>query len=175
MKIGQQGLELIKSFEGLELTAYLCPADVWTIGYGHTKTVKAGMRITERGAEELLKQDLAWVETAIDTYVTVALTQPQYDALCSFIYNVGGGAFRKSTLLKKLNAGDYEGAQGQFKRWNKASGKVLKGLTRRRTAEQELFGTPSALATPPASVAPLTALLRAILEVLSTLFPTNRK
>ena len=132
-------LSLIKEFEGLRLEAYLCPAKVWTIGYGHTKTAKPGMRITEGGAEALLRHDLEWVESTINKNVKVPLTQNQYDALASFIYNVGAGAFRKSTLLRLLNQGDYDGAAGQFQRWNKAGGKVLRGLTRRRQAEAEKF------------------------------------
>lgn len=131
--------KLIREFEGLELKAYKCPAGVLTIGYGHTKAVTAGMVITESKAEELLREDLKWVEETINSKVVVGLTQNQYDALASFIYNVGSGAFAKSTLLRKLNAEDFVGASAEFKRWNKAGGKVLKGLVRRRKAEQELF------------------------------------
>ena len=137
---GIKDVELIKESEGLRLQAYLpTPNDVWTIGYGHTKTAFKGMSITKAGAEALLLHDLAWVETAIDTYVQVPLNQNQYDALASFIYNVGATAFRKSTMLKLLNKGDYAGAAGQFPRWNKQKGKVLKGLTTRRQKEQTLF------------------------------------
>lgn len=131
--------EVLRRFEGLELKAYKCPAGVMTIGYGHTKTAKAGMVITEAEAEALLREDLAWVEDTINTKVTVPLTQNQYDAVGSLIYNIGAAAFSRSTLLKKLNKGDYVGASAEFKRWNRAAGKVLKGLTRRRKAEQELF------------------------------------
>ena len=137
---GVKDVELIKESEGLRLEAYLpTPNDVWTIGYGHTKTAKKGMRITLAGAEALLYQDLAWVEAAIDTYVQVPLNQNQYDAIASFIYNVGATAFRKSTMLKLLNAGDYDGAANQFPRWNKQKGKVLNGLTKRRQKEKTLF------------------------------------
>lgn len=137
---GVKDVELIKEAEGLRLEAYLpTPNDVWTIGYGHTKTAKPGMRITKAGAEALLLHDLAWVEATIDKYVKVPLNQNQYDALASFIYNVGASAFRKSTLLKLLNAGDYEGAAEQFPRWNKQKGKVLRGLTARRQKEKTLF------------------------------------
>ncbi|MDB9983435.1 lysozyme [Candidatus Pelagibacter sp.] len=166
MIIGKRGLELIKEFEGLELEAYLCPAKVWTIGYGHTKTVRKGMKVTEKQAEALLKKDLERVEKAIETNVKVPLTQNQYDALCSFIYNVGGGAFQKSTLLRLLNAGDYEGAQAQFQRWNKASGVVLKGLVRRRAAERALFISKDA----PVSRNPFVALLEALSALLSAIF-----
>jgi lysozyme len=137
---GIRDVELIKESEGLRLEAYLpTPNDVYTIGYGHTKTAEKGMVITLAGAEALLLHDLEWVETAIDTYVQVPLNQNQYDALASFIYNVGGTAFRKSTMLRLLNASDYEGAAGQFPRWNKQKGKVLNGLTTRRQKEQTLF------------------------------------
>lgn len=137
---GVKDVELIKESEGLRLEAYLpTPNDVWTIGYGHTKTAKKGMKITNAGAEALLLHDLAWVETAIDTHVKVPLNQNQYDALASFIYNVGATAFKKSTMLKLLNKGDYQGAADQFPRWNKQKGKVLNGLTARRKKEQTLF------------------------------------
>ena len=136
---GVSDVSLIKEFEGLYLEAYLCPANKWTIGYGHTKTVRPGMKITERGAEELLRQDLAWCEDAVRENVKVPLTQNQFDALVSFVFNVGEGAFKKSTLLKKLNAGDYEGAANELLRWTRGGGKVLKGLVRRREAERQLF------------------------------------
>ena len=137
---GVRDVGLIKESEGLRLTAYLpTPNDVWTIGYGHTKTARKGMRITKEGAEALLLHDLEWVETAISVYVDVPLTQNQYDALASFIYNVGATAFRKSTLLRMLNAGDYAGAANQFGSWNKQKGKVLNGLTTRRQKEKMLF------------------------------------
>ena len=138
--MGLRDVDLIKESEGLRLEAYLpTPNDVWTIGYGHTKTAVRGMKITKGGAEALLLHDLRWVETAIDMYVQVPLNQNQYDALASFIYNVGATAFRKSTMLKLLNTGDYDGAAGQFPRWNKQKGKVLRGLTTRRQKEQTLF------------------------------------
>jgi len=130
---------VIRRFEGFESNAYLCPAGVLTIGYGHTKTVTKGMVITKERGEELLRQDLDWCERAINANVTVPLTQNQYDALTSFIYNVGAGAFKKSTLLRKINAKDYKGAADEFPRWNKAGGKVIKGLVRRRAAERKMF------------------------------------
>tara|TARA_R110000868_G_scaffold411155_1_gene702015 strand:+ start:614 stop:1147 length:534 start_codon:yes stop_codon:yes gene_type:complete len=130
---------LIREFEGLRLEAYRDIVGVFTIGYGHTKTAKLGMKITERGAEELLITDLKWVEETINKNVKFKLTQNQYDALASFIYNVGGTAFVKSTMLKKLNASDYDGASKEFRRWNKAGGQVINGLVRRRRAEQKMF------------------------------------
>lgn len=143
MKTSQRGLDLIKQFEGLKLTAYLCPANVWTIGYGTTKGVTKGMTITAQRAEELLREDVAAFERGVSAAVRVPLEQHEFDALVSFAYNVGLGAFRTSTLLRLLNAGDKAGAAKQFDRWNKAAGKPLAGLTRRRAAERKLFeGTP---------------------------------
>ena len=139
MHTGNKGIELIKHFEGCELEAYKCPAGVWTIGYGHIKGVKEGMKITEMQAEEMLKSELHEYEGYINDYVTVPLNQNQFDAMVSWVYNLGGGNLRSSTLLKVLNAGDYDGVPAQMLRWNKAGGKVLEGLTRRRQAEADLF------------------------------------
>jgi len=139
MHTGNKGIELIKHFEGCELEAYKCPAGVWTIGYGHIKGVHEGMKITEMQAEEMLKSELHEYEGYINDYVTVPLNQNQFDAMVSWVYNLGGGNLRSSTLLKVLNAGDYDGVPAQMLRWNKAGGKVLEGLTRRRQAEADLF------------------------------------
>lgn len=139
-------IELIKRHEGLRLTAYKpTPNDVWTIGYGHTKTTKQGMKITEAGADALLRQDIVWVEDVIKRYVKVPLTQNQYDALASLIFNIGEGQFSRSTVLKRLNDRDYIGAADAFLMWNKQRNRTtgqlepLKGLTRRREEERELF------------------------------------
>jgi lysozyme len=134
--------ELIKSFEGLELEAYLCPANVWTIGYGHTKGVKKGDKITKEQAEKLLDEDLAFFRNGVKRLVKVALNKNQFGALVSFAYNLGLGSLESSTLLKMLNAKDYQGAADQFLRWNKSKGKVLTGLVRRREAERAVFLTP---------------------------------
>lgn len=139
MKISHAGLALIKSFEGLRLTSYRCPAGVWTIGYGHTITAKPDMTITEEQAEDLLLGDLRHFEKCVSKHIAVPLEQHQFDALVSFCYNVGCGALMKSTLRRKLNAGDYEGAADELLRWNKAGGKELRGLTRRRKAERAMF------------------------------------
>ena len=139
MKIGSKGLELIKHFEGCELEAYKCPAGVWTIGYGHIKGVQEGMKITEMQAEEMLQSELIAYEGYINDLVEVELNQNQFDAMVSWVYNLGGGNLRASTLLKVLNAGNYAGVPEQMLRWNKAGGKVLEGLTRRRQAEADLF------------------------------------
>lgn len=140
MKTSNAGLSLIKGFEGFRAKAYVCPAGVLTIGYGHTgPDVKPGMTITETRGTELLAQDVSRFERAVDKFVKVPLSQNQYDALVSFTYNVGEGKLQSSTLLKKLNAKDYAGAAAQFDRWNKGGGKVLAGLVRRRAAERKMF------------------------------------
>ncbi len=139
MRTSQQGLDLIKSFEGLRLSAYKCPADVWTIGYGTTAGVKPGQTITPERADELLREDVAKVEAQVLRTIKVPLKQGQFDALVSFTYNLGVGNLADSTLARLLNAGDYMGAAAQFDRWNKAGGKVLKGLVTRRAAERAMF------------------------------------
>lgn len=139
MRTSQKGIDLIKKFEGCRLNSYRCPAGVWTIGYGHTKGVKEGGKITQAQAEDFLKEDLKIYERAVEGCVKVPLSQNQFDALVSFCYNCGGEALRTSTLLRLLNEGRYFEAAEQFLRWNKAGGKVLAGLTRRREEERELF------------------------------------
>jgi lysozyme len=139
MKISNNGVELIKSFEGLELDAYVCAAGVLTIGYGHTGGVKAGDRITEDEAEALLRKDLRRFERAVEAQIEVPLDQSQFDALVSFTFNLGPHALKQSTLRRKLNQGDYSGAAEEFQRWVYAGGKRLKGLERRRKAESDLF------------------------------------
>ncbi len=134
-----EGLALIKKFEGCELEAYQCSAGVWTIGYGHTKDVVEGMTITQEEAEQMLVDELHEYESYIDKYVTVALNQNQFDALVSWVYNLGPANLSASTMLKVLNSGEYEDVPAQMKRWNKAGGKVLEGLIRRREAEACLF------------------------------------
>lgn len=139
MRIGVNGLTLIKQFEGLRLHAYKCPADIWTIGYGHTADVSANDVITEEDAIFYLRQDVAESERAVNQLVHVPLTQNQFDALVSFVFNLGVGNFCTSTLLKKLNARDYDGAEQEFGRWVHAGGKASPGLVRRRAAESALF------------------------------------
>jgi len=141
-QIGKAGLDLIKSFEGLKLRAYLCPAKVWTIGFGSTGPhVVPGKSINEAQAEELLKHDLDRFEAAVTRLVTVPLTQNQYDALVSFAFNVGISALERSTLLKRVNAKLFDQARAEFAKWNRAGGRPLAGLTRRRAAEAALFGS----------------------------------
>ncbi len=142
MKTSQRGIDLIKSFEGLRLTAYPDPGtggDPWTIGYGHTAGVTPGMTITEEQAVQFLREDLYSAERDIDRLVAVRLCQHQFDALASLVFNIGGTAFRDSTLLRKLNAGDYAGAAVQFDRWVHGGGKILPGLVKRRAAERAMF------------------------------------
>jgi lysozyme len=135
-----KNIDAIKDHEALRLTAYLPTRnDVWTIGYGHTKGVKEGMVITKDQAEKFLREDIAWVEDVIDSTVTVPLTQNQRDALGSLIFNIGGTQFRSSTVLRKLNDKDYNGAADAFLMWCKQRGVVLKGLVRRREQERKLF------------------------------------
>jgi len=139
-----ENIDMIKRHESLRLKAYLpTPHDVPTIGWGHTSTAKMGMRITIQEAESLLRRDLAWVRAVIAQRVKVPLSQPQYDALASFIFNLGGGNFGSSTLLKRLNAYDYVGAANEFLKWDKQrqNGKMvrLRGLTKRRKEERALF------------------------------------
>ena len=135
-------VEHIKHWEALRLSAYLpTPNDRWTIGWGHTKGVKKGDTCTEAEAEVFLREDLEWVEDAIDELVVPKLTQNQRNALGSFVFNIGRTNFANSTLLRKLNANDFEGAAAEFPRWNKQKGRVLKGLTRRRAMEQKIFMT----------------------------------
>lgn len=143
MKTGSNGISLIKQFEGCRLNAYPDPATggaPWTIGYGHTgNDVRPGMVWTQVQADSALISDLAQCERAISRLVKVTLTQNQFDAIVSFVFNVGSGNLQSSTLLRKLNSGDYRGAAEEFPRWNKAAGKVMAGLTKRRAAERELF------------------------------------
>nr|WP_257627167.1 lysozyme [Enterobacter roggenkampii] len=144
MQTSDKGIALIKQFEGCRLTAYQDSVGVWTIGYGWTKPVdgkpiRAGMTIKQETAERLLKTGLVSYENEVSRLVKVDLTQGQFDALVSFTYNLGARSLSTSTLLRKLNAGDYAGAADEFLRWNKAGGKVLNGLTRRREAERALF------------------------------------
>lgn len=147
MQVSDAGIELIKSFEGFRANAYPDPksgGDPWTVGYGTTKfpsgrPVKKGDYITTAQAEMYLREDVKKFASSVDALVTVPLKQCQYDALVSFVYNLGATNFRKSTLLKKLNAKDYKGAADEFLRWVSPGSSVEAGLRRRRTAERDLF------------------------------------
>jgi lysozyme len=155
MNTGPQGQDLIKRFEGLRLEAYQCSAGVWTIGYGHTSAaggvfsdtkgraqteVMRGLAITAEEAERLFKADIDRFDNQVERLVKgIALSQNQFDALVSLAYNIGLGAFARSTVLKRLKRGDERGAADAFLMWNKAGGRVLRGLARRREAERALF------------------------------------
>lgn len=142
LKVSEKGIALIKQFEGYERFPYSCPAGKMTIGFGHC--LKAGETfpikgVTESEATELLCKDLEDFESRVLDMVKVPLTQGQFDSLVSFIYNCGPGALQKSTLLRLLNSGNYDQAADEFCRWNRAAGKVLPGLVKRREAERTLF------------------------------------
>ena len=139
MKISGEGIALIKIFEGCKLESYRCAANVVTIGYGHIKTAKEGMVITQEEAEDLLMQDIKTYEKGVIDLVQVDLKQCEFDALVSFSFNLGLGSLKSSTLLKRINAKDWADVPHQIKRWNKANGEVLEGLVRRREAEATLW------------------------------------
>ena len=139
MKISIEGLSLIKKFEGCRLKAYKCSANVLTIGYGHTGGVKETDKITLEEADSLLEKDIAKFEEYVSDNVIVKLNQSQFDALVAWTFNLGPGNLRESTMLKKLNEADYASVPSEMKRWNKAGGKTLDGLIRRRNAEALLF------------------------------------
>lgn len=139
--INKAGLDIVKASEGLRLKAYICPAGVLTIGYGSTGPhVKPGMVITEAQAEELLRSDLRRFEDAVSVAAPTA-TDNQFAAMVSLAFNIGEGAFRKSTVLRKHKAGEHVAAAEAFKLWNKGGGKVLPGLVKRRAVEAQLYRT----------------------------------
>lgn len=141
LRLGAAGEALIKSYEQFRPTAYLpTPKDVWTIGWGHTHGVKQGDTCTQATAQMWLEQDVADAASTINRLVTTELTQNEFDALVSFTFNVGVGAFGGSTILKLLNEAKHaELVAPQFLRWDKQAGRTLPGLTRRREAERALF------------------------------------
>ena len=140
MKTSYIGRKLIKTFEGYRSKAYLCPAGKWTIGYGHTSGVKEGDTCTQEQADIYLQEDIAWAEKAVNSQ-NLDLNQFQFDALVSFVYNVGSGNFQQSTLLQKIKANpkDYAAIEEEWKKWKYSNKQVLKGLVRRRAAEYELY------------------------------------
>ncbi len=142
MIYSKSGLQLTGSFEGCRLTAYQDVKGVWTIGVGHTgPDVYEGLIITQDQADAWLLQDVQNAVNHVNSLVTVQLTQPEFDALVDFCFNVGCGAFAGSTMLKLLNAGDYAGAADQFERWDKSGGQVIAGLLRRRQTEVQEFNS----------------------------------
>ena len=139
MHISQEGIDLVKKFEGCRLTAYQCAAGVWTCGYGSTRGVQEGDVWSQEKAEIMLVDELEEYGAYVEDLVTVPLNQQQYDALTSWTFNLGPSNLKSSTLLQVLNKGDYEGVPQQIKRWNKVNGQVNDGLIRRRDAEALLF------------------------------------
>ena len=136
---GPRGLALTKAFESCRLVPYKDGGGVWTDGWGNTHRVVPGITISQDKADTDLGMNVVDAVDTVNDYATVALTQNQFDALVDFTFNCGAGAFKTSTLLRKLNAGDYDGACAELTRWNKDNGQVVAGLSRRRAAEQELF------------------------------------
>lgn len=141
MKYSDKGMALTESFEGLSLTPYKDIVGVWTNGYGNTHGVVPNTSITKEQAVADLADNISGAEYVVNKVVTVPLTQGQFDALVDFVFNLGSGNFQSSTLLRKLNAKDYAGASDEFPKWNHAGGVEVKGLTRRRLAEQALFNS----------------------------------
>lgn len=141
MRTSEQGRDFIKGFEQLRLKAYPDPGTgkPWTIGWGHTKGVKPGDRITQEQAEAFFSEDLAVFELTVNSAIKRTMTQNQFDAMVSLAFNIGGSAFAGSTLAKKFNAGDIKGAADQFPRWKFSGGVVLPGLVKRRSAERKVF------------------------------------
>jgi lysozyme len=146
-RVSLEALALIKRWEGLRLEAYLCAANVWTIGYGSTRDVRPGQRITQVEAERRLLEDLDRFEQAAERLVKVPMSDGQHGALVSWMFNVGEGAASKSTLIRKLNALDYDSVPAELMRWNKVQGRVVAGLTNRRAAEAGLWARGSHVAS----------------------------
>jgi lysozyme len=139
MKISAEGLAITKAHESCRLKSYPDTGGVWTIGWGHTRGVKPGQTCTQAQADAWLVEDMGAAERDIANMVTVPLNQNQYDALADFVFNIGGPQFAESTLLRKLNEGDYIGAAEQFKRWIHDNGKIVNGLIARRADDKALF------------------------------------
>jgi lysozyme len=135
----KSSVQLTESFEGCELKAYQDTGGVWTIGYGHTLNVKPGDTCTLSQAEMWLDDDYSKAETCVNKVVTVDLTQPEFDALCDFVFNVGCGKFSSSTMLTYINKGRFEDAVNEFERWKFVKGTICAGILRRRVAEKQLF------------------------------------
>ncbi|MBI1392219.1 MAG: glycoside hydrolase family protein [Alphaproteobacteria bacterium] len=160
MRTGETGLNLIKGYEGLRMSAYYTPAEEWTVGYGHTSTARHGMSVSESDADRLLREDVTPIEQVIAETVRAPLNQNEHDALVSLIFNIGSENWKRSTALRKLNEGDKLSAASAFEMWNKArvNGELvtLDGLIRRRAAEKSLFLMPTdaSLVVPSADVTP---------------------
>jgi len=160
MKTGDTGLNLIKGYEGLRMSAHYAPTEEWTVGYGHTSTARHGMSVTEGDADRLLRQDVGSIESVLSDTVRAPLNQNEFDALTSLIFNIGEANWKRSTVLRKLNEGDKLAAARSFEVWTKArvNGELvtLDGLVRRRAAEKSLFLMPTdaSLVVPSSDVRP---------------------
>lgn len=141
-RCNEAGLAIIKDREELFLNAYLCPAKVWTIGWGHTRGVKPGMVCTREQAEAWLQEDIAVAEEAVDRLVDYHLSNNQFSALCSFVFNIGETQFAKSAVLRDINNGDFDDVPAHMALWKFGGGQVLKGLIKRRRMEGELWEMP---------------------------------
>ena len=140
MKTTSKGIDIIKKYEGCKLSAYRCPSGVLTIGYGHTDNVRAGQHITQQEADDMLLQDILQREKQIDEVLTADLNENQYDAVISFVFNVGIGNFARSTLLKKINANpDDRSIRFEWLEWCRSGKRILEGLVRRREEEITLY------------------------------------
>ena len=139
MKTSEEGVALIRHFEGCRLEAYLCPASVWTIGYGHTLDVREGDVIDQEAAEALLIEDLEEFEGYVTSLVEIELKQHQFDALVAWTFNLGPANLKESTMLNRINYGPLSDVPFQLQRWNRAGGQVLDGLVKRRAAEAALW------------------------------------
>lgn len=139
MNYSKTGLQLTESFEGVRLVAYQDSVGVWTIGYGHTRGVDPGMTCTQAEADNWLMCDIAYSAEDVNTHIKTTISQGEFDALVDFAFNLGAGSLNNSTLLKLVNAGDFDAAAQQFPRWDKAGGHEVAGLLRRRLAEQAEF------------------------------------
>ena len=143
--INDKGLDLIKSFEGFSSDPYKCVAGIWTIGFGsiygedNKRVTPDHPSVTDSKATELMKRDLWAIEYKVSRLVKVPISSNQFSAICSFVYNVGSGAFQRSTARMKLNREDYQGCADEFLKWKYANKKVIPGLLRRRYAERDLF------------------------------------
>lgn len=172
MKVNNDALNLIKEFEGLRLEAYKCSAGVWTIGYGTTAAAgvgvdpKAGMTITEAEADWYLEKAIEKFASKIEGYITAPINENQFGAFVSLAYNIGPTAFKKSSALRHFNNGDLDKAASSILLWNKAGGKVLKGLVRRREAERSLFLRPVQLIHEKPEEQPQQSILSIILNLI---------
>jgi lysozyme len=170
VKVNEATIDIIKEFEGFRAQAYLCPANVWTIGYGTTASAgvgivpRPGMTISREEAESYLRISVEKFAREIRPHITREINENQFGAFVSLAYNIGSTAFRKSSALRRFNEGDIEGAANAILLWNKAGGKILRGLERRRQAERALFLRPAPVAAPKAE-----GLLAALLRLLARL------